>query len=453
MELFEKAEKYLHETEIEGLIDASDAVLVAYSGGADSSVLLHFLFEYLKNKNVTLAAAHLNHMIRGEEAERDQSFCRKTAEELGIQFFTKNADIPKIASESGKTVEEAARDERYAFLLDISKRLGENTLIATAHNATDNLETVIFNLARGSGTVGMGGISPIRGNIIRPLLSVTSEEIREYAHNRSIPYVTDSTNADTAYTRNYVRKNIVPLIKDLNPSAEEAVLRLGKISRLEADFISEEANKLCLNGYIERNAYISAHPALRSHALRTLYAQKNGSINGLSMTNLDIAADFAYSGRGKISLPNNITLFSDSDRIYLDTDKAEKGGSPKALILADDGVAVPFGKDFAVALCPKGKEPIYDENIYNLFIQQSADFGTIYGRLFVRCRETGDCILTGRMHKKLKKLMCDANIPLRYRNKLPLFCDDHGIIWIPGVSIRDGAKGRDITMYVFTTKG
>ncbi len=453
MGLWEKTKKYICNTEIEKLIDKSDAVLVAYSGGADSSVLLRFLFEYLKDKNVTLAAAHLNHMIRGEEAEHDQSFCRRTAEELGIQFFTKKTDIPKIASESGKTVEEAARDERYAFLLDISKRLGENTLIATAHNATDNLETVIFNLARGSGTVGMGGISPIRGNIIRPLLSVTSEEIRIFAKENNIFYVTDSTNGDTAYTRNYVRKKIVPLIKDLNPSAEEAVLRLGKISRLEADFISEEANKLCLDGYIERNAYISAHPALRSHALRILYGQKNGSTNGLSMTNLEIATNFAYSARGKISLPNNITLFSDSDRIYLDTEKTEKTNSPEILILSTDGVAVPFGEDFAVAICTNGKEPIYDENIYNLFIQQSADFGTIYGRLFVRCRKTGDSILTGKMHKKLKKLMCDANIPLRYRNKLPLFCDDHGIMWIPGAALRDGAKGCDITMYVFTTKG
>ena len=315
MELFEKVKKYICENNIENLIEGSDAILIAYSGGADSSVLLHIMYDYLKSKNIPIAAAHLNHMIRGEEAERDQRFCKNQAEEMGIPFFTKNVDIPKIAAESGKTVEEAARDERYAFLLDICHRLGENTLIATAHNATDNLETVIFNLARGSGTVGMGGISPIRNNIIRPLLSVTSEEIRAFADNNGIDYVTDSTNADTDYTRNYVRKNIVPLIKNLNPSAEDAVLRLGKISRLEADYISSEANKLCCDGYIDRNAFTCAHPALRNHALRILYKQINGTTNGLSMTNLDIASQFACSSKGKIDLPNNITMFSDSDRI------------------------------------------------------------------------------------------------------------------------------------------
>ena len=453
MELFEKVKKCITENNIEQLIEGSDAVLVAYSGGADSSVLLHILCDYLKSKNIPLAAAHLNHMIRGDEAERDQSFCKKQAEEMGIPFFTKNVDIPKIASESGKTVEEAARDERYAFLLDICHRLGKNTLIATAHNATDNLETVIFHLARGSGTVGMGGISPVRNNIIRPLLSVTGEEIREFAREKQISYVTDSTNADTDYTRNYVRKNIVPLIKNLNPSAEDAVLRLGKISRLEADYISSEANKLCCGGYIERNVFVSAHPALRNHALRILYKQINGTTNGLSMTNLDIAGQFACNSKGRIDLPNNITLFADSDRVYMKKICEEENPPPSVLYLSPDGIAVPFGKGFAVALCPEGKEPVYNKNIYNLFIQQSADFDTIYGRLFVRCRETGDKILTGKMHKKLKKLMCDTEIPLRYRNNLPLFCDECGIIWVPKAALRDGAKGCNITMYVFTTKG
>ena len=453
MELFEKAKNFTTESGIAELINNSDAVLIAYSGGADSSVLLHFLFQYLKGTKIKLAAAHLNHMIRGKEADRDQSFCKKTTEELNIPFYTKNIDIPKIAAENGKTLEEAARDERYSFLSDIAQILGENTLIATAHNSTDNLETVIFNLARGSGTTGMGGIAPIRKNIIRPLLCVSGEEIRSYAKENNIQYVTDSTNADTAYTRNHIRKNIVPLLREINPSAEEAVLRLTKIARSEVDYIKSEAAKLSANGYVTRDDFCKAHPALRTRILHTLYTDFAGTPDGLSAAVLENAAEFASGATGKISLPHNITLFSDRDRIYIGTANEEKCCEKTLLSLILNAPAVPFGENFAVALCEKGKEPIYDINIYNLFIKQSTSFDTIYGSLFVRCRREGDRILINKMHKKLKKLMCDKGIPLRFRESLPIFCDESGIIWAPKLALRDGAKGEDITMYVFTLKG
>lgn len=453
MDLFEKAKNFIAECGIAELINCSDAVLIAYSGGADSSVLLYFLCSYLKNSKVKLAAAHLNHMIRGKEAERDQSFCKKTSEALSIPFYTKNVDIPKIAYESGKTLEEAARDERYAFLSDIARTLGENTLIATAHNSTDNLETIIFNLARGSGTTGMGGIAPIRHNIIRPLLSVSGDDIREYAKENNIEYVTDSTNADTAYTRNHIRKNIVPLLKEINASAEDAALRLSKIARSEAGYIQSEAEKLIENGYIKRENYDYAHPALKARAIHSLYKQLHGTSNGLSAVHLDSAADFPIENTGKLSLPNGTTLFFDKDVLYMRKEKEEQDKHSSFTQLRAECIAHPFGKQFAVALCPKGKEPVYDANIYNLFIQQSARFDTIYGSIFVRERLEGDRILTGKMHKKLKKLMCDKKIPLRYRSTLPIFCDESGILWAPKVALRDGAAGDEITMYVFELKG
>ena len=453
MDLFEKAAGFMDNCGIAELINKSDAVLVAYSGGADSSLLLHFLKEYLKDKKTAFAAAHLNHMIRGDEALRDQNFCRKTAEKLNIPFYSKNCDIPKIAAQSGKTLEEAARDERYLFLSDTARLLGENTLIATAHNSTDNLETLIFNLARGSGTAGMGGIAPIRQNIIRPLLCVSGEDIREYAKARDIEYVTDSTNSDTAYTRNHIRKNIVPLLREINPSAEDAALRLSRIARNENDFISSEAQRLTQRGHIDKKDFSAAHPALRLRMVRALFEKQNGTADGLSAVHLESAAEFALSCTGKLSLPHNTTLFSDTDRIYLDNSVEEENGAGEQIKLCINSPAVPFGKKFAVALCEKGKEPAYDANIYNLFIQQSAAFGTIYGSLFVRGRREGDRILTGKMHKRLKKLMCDKGIPLRYRDSLPIFCDDGGILWAPTVALRDNAGGNDLTMYVFTLKG
>ena len=160
MELLQKASEYIEHSGISTHLKECSAVLIAFSGGADSAVLLRILKEYLKGKNTALVAAHLNHMIRGDEADRDQLFCKETAEELDIPFFTKKADVPAFAAEAGMTMEEAARHIRYEFLLDICASLGENTLIATAHNATDNLETVLFNLARGSGSTELQASLP-----------------------------------------------------------------------------------------------------------------------------------------------------------------------------------------------------------------------------------------------------------------------------------------------------
>ncbi len=452
MDIFEKATQYMNESGIAKLIESSDAVLVAFSGGADSSVLLLLLKEYLKDKNVRLGAAHLNHMIRGEEAERDQEFCRDMCKKLDIEFYTKYSPVPQIAKEKNMTLEEAARNERYDFLWDTAGSMGKNTLIATAHNATDNMETVIFNLARGSGTTGIGGIAPIRDNkIIRPILCLCSEEIRDYANKNGIDFVFDSTNTDTVYTRNFVRHRIVPLLREINPSADDAVLRLSKIARKESDYITEEAEKLTENGYIKRTDFETAHPALRERAIRALYIRHKGSADGLSMKNLETAARFSLEGRGRLSLPSSMTLFSDTDRIYFgEENEAEVS---ETVELAPDGVVRHFGENFAIALCAKGKEPVYNINIYNLFIQQNISFDTIYGSIFVRCRKSGDRIFSGGMHKKVKKLMCDKNVPLRYRNELPLFCDEKGILWVPSVQLRDGPRGEDLIMYVFTVKG
>lgn len=453
---YKKAVDFMTDTELDKKIYNSTCILVAYSGGADSTVLLHFLYEYLKNTNIKLAAAHLNHMIRGEEAVRDREFCRTTVEALNIPFYTKDTDIPQIAKESGLGTEECARIERYKFLNEVASSLGKDALIATAHNSTDNMETVLFNLIRGSGTSGMEGIAPCRDNIIRPLLSNTSDEIRNFATEMRLEYVTDSTNNETVYTRNFIRKNIIPLTRQINPQAEDAVLRLNKIARSESDFILAEAKKLTEKGYINIKDYKNCHQAVKKRSIALLYALKNGSQNGLSMTHINAAYELCEKGNGMISFPN-CTLYCDIDRIYFRAKEEDANdGIPACyeISLYPDGIAVPFGEHFAVALCAKDKTPVFDENIYNLFIQQPACFGTINRGVYVRCRKAGDKLLCGGKHKKLKKLLCDSKIPLRIRNSLPIFCDECGILWVPTVAVRDNTAGKtnDYIMYLFALK-
>ena len=172
---------------------ANASLLVAYSGGADSGALLHMVLAYAKENGAQVYAAHVNHGIRGAEADRDEEFCRATAEKYGIELFTLRADVPRIAAAEQKSIETAARDVRYAFFSDVMKKHGIKTL-CVAHNADDNLETIIFNIARGSALGGVCGIPLTRdidgGTIVRPMLSISKADILEYCSVNNIKYVT-----------------------------------------------------------------------------------------------------------------------------------------------------------------------------------------------------------------------------------------------------------------------
>ncbi|MBO5403301.1 MAG: tRNA lysidine(34) synthetase TilS, partial [Clostridia bacterium] len=199
----------------------SGIILVALSGGADSVCLLSALLEC----EAAVSAFHLNHGIRGEEADRDEEFCRSLCNRLGVPFSSERADIPAISAEKGIGIEEAARNVRYDKLNREATRINAD-YIATAHNADDNVETVIFNLVRGCSPDGLCGIPKIRGNIIRPLLDSTREEIEEYLCKKGLSFVTDSTNSDIAYTRNKIRHSVLPVLRSINPAISASVARM-----------------------------------------------------------------------------------------------------------------------------------------------------------------------------------------------------------------------------------
>ncbi|MCL2159239.1 MAG: tRNA lysidine(34) synthetase TilS [Oscillospiraceae bacterium] len=266
--LAQKAEKLIAQ---HGMINAENNVLVAFSGGSDSSALLFFLFEYMQKKQ-NLFAAHVNHMIRGDESERDELFSVEICERYGIKIFTKRIDVPKIARDSKKGLEEAARDERYAFLREVAESLGKNTKIATAHTASDNAETLIFNLARGCGLLGLSGIAPTNKNIIRPLLSCEKEDILSYLKKNNIAYAKDSTNADEGYTRNFIRHNITKKLKDKFAKSDENIFKATQIVRETADFMDALAQGLINeSGEAELGDLLTRHKALQRAVIAKLY--------------------------------------------------------------------------------------------------------------------------------------------------------------------------------------
>lgn len=213
-------------------------VLVAVSGGMDSMCLLHAL----ALQGVSLAAAHFNHQLRGVEADADERFVRDWCEKNGIAFYAGRADVAALAEKNGWTVEEAGRRARYEFLERTALKYGFDR-IATAHHAQDNAETLLFNLVRGAGPGGLGGVAPVRGRLIRPMLCVTRDEIERYAKKHAVPCRTDSTNADLSYTRNYLRREVLPLLQNVNAAAIEHLSNTALLMRGESAYLDDLARE------------------------------------------------------------------------------------------------------------------------------------------------------------------------------------------------------------------
>lgn len=230
-------DRVIHTVEKFGLLDNGDRVIVALSGGADSVSLLHALYSIKEKYNLTLYAAHLNHGLRGEEAERDEKFCKILCKKYKIEFFVRRLDIRALAEKEKISDELCGRNERYRFLEELSEKL--NAKIATAHNAGDNAETLIFNLARGCGLSGAAAIPPKRGRIVRPLLECTRAEIEAYCRENKLDFVTDSTNYEDCYSRNRLRHRVIPELLRINPTFETSALRFTQDMAQVRDYIKK----------------------------------------------------------------------------------------------------------------------------------------------------------------------------------------------------------------------
>jgi tRNA(Ile)-lysidine synthase len=258
------------------LIPPNSAILVAFSGGIDSSslaVALRRLKEPLKIKR--LALLHINHLLRGEESYRDENFARSFAQKYSLELFVERVDVPSLAKKRGGNIEAVAREERYRLFEEVRKREGFD-LVATAHHLGDLVETIILWLTRGTGLEGLLGFEPTEGNIVRPFYLATRQEIEDFAKKQAIEWVEDSTNYDLSLARNRIRHRVVPELKAINPNLEESVLRMREILKEENELLEKLVQTALLKVKEEgREGFLKLEPALQRRVVMKLYGVKN----------------------------------------------------------------------------------------------------------------------------------------------------------------------------------
>ena len=415
-------------------------VLAAFSGGADSTVMLCILSSLCRERGIALHAFHVNHMIRGKEADRDEEFCREFCRVNGIEFASVRIDIPSLAAKEQKGLEETARKYRYAALERCCSENGVKK-IATAHNANDNLETILFNIARGSGLAGICGIPPVRGNIIRPLIRASKEDILEFARRADIPYVTDSTNSDPAYSRNRIRMRVIPELQKINSRAIMNAARLSENAAGALSFIDEEAKKhRDTDGVPE---LLSLHPALLYRVLEQRYKSAGG--DSLEAVHIKAITRLMAVGAGEssVSLPGGLCAIIRKGRLGIVPEEEKEDAPAFAHELSKGENVIPETGDCLFLTNDRKSASLFlkeKKNIYKSFIQVEINCDIIDGRIYARSREPGDSYRFRGMTRSVKKLLSASDIDRRQKERLPFLCDRKGILWIPGFPVRDKEK-------------
>lgn len=407
------------------MLSNGDRVLVAVSGGADSMALLSFLLSIKDKYSLDICVAHIEHGIRSDESKADAEFVKNFCNKNNLKFHLKTIDAPKLAKKLGKGVEEVSREERYKFFNTI-----ECDKIATAHNLTDNIETLIFRLTRGTGLKGACSIPPVRGKIIRPLIEISSADIRTYCKQNNIEYRIDSTNFDDTYSRNLIRLNILPLLEKLNSDYQNNI----------ANFISSINED---NSFIE-NQVLSVYDGVVA----------DSGIDILKIIKFDEAV------RKRI-----IKLYFENNGVKIDCfhlNEIEK-------LLYSSGKVQLFGDNFAVSAkgklrfanlkkCTDCGEFVTEILNINEFNAKNIDFycdcDKIVGSVTVRKRKAGDTVKpSGRgVTKTLKKLFNETAFPIEKRDDAIIVCDDDGIIGVIGICADERVKVDKGTKRVYSIK-
>lgn len=439
--MLDKVIKYINDNE---LIQDQDKILIALSGGPDSVCMLHILYKLKDMLNIELGAIHINHMLRGDESDKDEKYIGNLCSELGINYYVKRIDIEYVANETSVSLEVAGRNERYKAFEEIRERYGYNK-IAVAHNANDQAETVLMRMMRGTGLEGLTGIKSKREDgIIRPILCLNRKEIEGYCGENKLNPRIDKSNQERIYSRNKVRLDIIPYMKEhFNEDIVETLNRMVSLLQKDNEFIEEYSQK-CYNKYckitdkqleVSKELFIKEMEAVVTRVVIKAFKEISNSHQNFEMKHIYEIINLAKNSTGKkINLTNNIIcensygniIFKVNGKDIIDN-KVNEVRINKSSIL-DDVTFKDYNISFQI-INNKNKVEFSKNSLIKLF-----DYDKIEKEIIIRHRIDGDKIIPLGMkgNKKLKDIFIDMKIPREMRDEIPILCFDDKIAWIVG---------------------
>ena len=433
------------------LIDYGDGIVVGLSGGPDSICLLYLLNSIRDEFKIDIVAVHINHMLRAEEADADELYCKDVCEQLGIEFFSRKININEYSMKNGISSETAGREVRYRYFDEVMKSKGFNK-IATAHNANDQAETILMRLMRGTGIEGLCGIPVKRDNVyIRPILFMKREEVEEYCRVNNLMPRIDKSNLERVYSRNKVRLDILPYMKEnFNSDVMEAINRMSELLRIDNNFIDNEVNKYYEEFCTRENNIIviskdvfKFHKAILYRVIRRAIKDVAGNNYNVELKNIEDVITLSEIGTGKIIyLPNDIiavNVYGDI-KIKINGYEIKKEDSEK-IILKEEVVhkVIEFNDYiFEFELIENIEKNYYNKNSSTKYF----DFDKINGNIVIRYRKNGDKIipLGLRGTKKVKDVFINLKIPKEKRDFIPIIQFGEDIGWIIDVAISEKFK-------------
>lgn len=449
------------------LIKYGDGVVVGISGGYDSVCLLHILYSLTQDYNLKLYPVHINHLLRGEEALRDEEFVKAFCAALGLEVHVERIDIAQKAKAERLSLEEAGRDARYGVFHRVLESRGA-TKIAVAHSKNDQVETLLMRIFRGTGPEGLKGIEYKRDAIIRPLLDADRSQIEEYVNLNSLEAIIDSSNLHTDYFRNRIRLKVIPEINSaVGSDITENLLRLSKIIVADEEFlrynselyykkakISQENNSVKLS----ISKVLPLHPAICSRVLRIAFNEAAGSVTGLEHIHVEKLQKLISEGRTGTHI--DLPLGMAAERSYEHLIFQKQVQFRQQVENFDYCLQIPGKlelrelKSVIETKIIQPEEIVVQKGISMLKYQAFFDFEKISTEqnynIVVRNRRDGDIFkpLKSNGTKKLKEYFIDNKIPKNQRNSIPLIAINKEIIWIIGNKTSDNYKVTDNTKSV-----
>ncbi|MGL4362867.1 MAG: tRNA lysidine(34) synthetase TilS [Cellulosilyticaceae bacterium] len=431
----QKIRKYIKQ---ENLILSGEHLVVGVSGGMDSMMLIDYLYRNREVYNITMTVAHIHHGVR-KQSDEELEFVRGWCKERLICCEIHRCNIVEQAKIQKKSEEEVGREERYRFFISLTN---DNDKIVTAHHQNDQVETMIMHFLRGADLKGLGGMKSKRGQIIRPLLSITRQDVQNYCNYYNVKYYDDETNQMTIYTRNKMRLECLPYLKkEFNPALEETLIRQSILYQEAESFFEQYEHDIFENivecGFdfcqVQVEKLKKQHPYIQKRIIMQMIVKLIGHKYNIGIVHIQSCIELLDKQSGKkISLPHKIEVTKSYDILYMKKVEEIKTIEQEQYLQLGENKINESGDIIKLTVFKDKTFEQCMENYYTKYV----DYDKIKGELFLRTRCSGDIITLENGKKKLKKLFIDQKIPQEKRNSIRLIVDTYGeIVWAVGVRL------------------